>query len=80
MKNDFQSLCLAEVEVHKVKFLKTTDTGIDFSNRIDAWAKMEFSFSQKITRLREHGRHSSRGNFKKHELKPLVYSVRQKID
>jgi hypothetical protein len=79
MKNDFQSLCLAEVEVHKVKFLKTTDTGIDFSNRIDAWAKMEFSFSQKIHRLRDHGV-TSRGNFKKHELNPLVYSFRQKID
>lgn len=79
MKNDFQSLCLAEVEVHKVKFLKTVDTGIDFSNRIDAWAKMEFSFSKKIHRLRDHG-HSSSGNFKKHELNPFVYSFRQKID
>ena len=79
MKNDFQSLCLAEVEVNKVKFLKTHDTGIDFSNRIDAWAKMEFNFSQKIHRLKDQD-HSKRARFEKHELKPLIYSIRQKID
>lgn len=86
MKTDFQSLCVAEVEVRKVKFSKAPDLGIDFSNEIDAWAKMEFRFRRQIQHLRERQILGSEAilrlqpRFERQELRPLTYSIRQRID
>lgn len=86
MKTDFQSLCVAEVEVQKVKFSKGPDTGIDFSNEIDAWAKMEFKFRQQIKNLRDQRILDRRFvpktvlRSERRDLHPTVYAIRQKLD
>lgn len=77
MKNAVQSLCVAEVDVAKVKLRKGVDTGIEFSNSIDAWAKMQFRFSGQIRNSREDTRGNDATVF---DLRPLHYSFRQKID
>lgn len=79
MKNDSKFPWAAEVEVAKVKFQKGKELGIDFSNNIDAWSKMEFKFRHQIRHLRQHG---SVSNFSLgwKDLSSLPYAIRQKID
>jgi hypothetical protein len=77
MKNDSSSLWPAVVEVAKVRFLKEKELGIDFSNEIDAWSKMEFRFRYQIKQMRQHG---SWTHESPKELKALRYSFRQRIE
>jgi hypothetical protein len=72
----------AEVEVAKARFHNGMDLGIDFHNKIDAWTKMEFIFSQQIKQLQD-GNELSQINVQKQvhrDLSTLVYSLREKID
>lgn len=78
MKNDSSSLWPAVVEVEKVRFSKGKDLGIDFSNEIDAWSKMEFRSRQQIKHLRQYG--TLCGLESPRDLKALRYSFRQKVE
>ncbi len=79
MKNDSRSLCIAEVEVSKVKFSKAQELGIDFSNQIDAWSRMEFKFRHQIHHLRRHGTFQE-SKPKWLDLRSYVYAVREEMD
>jgi hypothetical protein len=70
-KDDF---LIAHVEVAKARFSNGVNLGVEFTNEIDAWAKMEAHFCHQIRNPRKR---LSRG---KQDLKPLIYSVRHKID
>lgn len=77
MKNDYDSFLIAHVDLSRVKFSKGRDLGVDFSNEIDAWSKMEFKFRQQIHQMRDYG------TMKKNvplDLKALVYSWRERIE
>lgn len=78
MKND--SLCLrpAAVQVEKVKYSKGKDLGIDFTNEIDAWAKMEFKYRKQIKQLQQYGTLADQETLK--DLKTLVYAIRERLD
>ena len=78
MKNDSSSLWPAVVEVEKARFSKVKDLGIDFSNEIDAWSKMEFRYRHQIKQLRKYGTFSSCESPK--DLKAFKYAVRQRVD
>lgn len=78
MKNESRSLWPAVVEVAKVKFSKGKDLGIDFSNEIDAWAKMEFKYRHQINHLKKYGKANEQEVRK--DLKSLVYAIREKIE
>lgn len=86
MKNDSKSLCVAEVDLGQVKFSRGNNLGIDFSNQIDVWSKMEFKFSQQIHKLKQSGQLSGyegvRLDSKRgwRDLSSLVYAVREKVD
>jgi len=58
--------------------------GIDFQNEIDAWTKMEVEFRQQIKLLKEcrtlNRKRSKRIKKSKADLKPLVYSFREKLE
>ncbi len=78
MQNDSRSLWPAVVEVEKVRFSKGKDLGIDFSNEIDAWSKMEFRFRHQIKQLRQYGNLSVHESPK--DLRALRYAFRQKVE
>lgn len=73
MKNQDDFL-IAHVELEKARFSNDEDLGIEFKNQIDAWAKMETHFRHMI-------RHPRKRTLKgKHDLAPLVYSFRERIE
>lgn len=80
MKNEFDEVLLAHVELSKARFVHGEEMGIEFRNEIDAWTKMEVIFSQQIKQLKEcktldkRSRPRSRKNMG--DLKTLCYSVR----
>lgn len=78
MKNDSRFLWPAVVEVQKVRFSKVKDLGIDFSNEIDAWSRMEFRSRQQIKLLRQNG--CLNGLEAPKDLRTLRYAVRQKVE
>ena len=76
-----------EIEVDQVKYSKSRNLAIDFHNQIDAWSKMEFVFSKQISRLRlleSYGVKTEKSQRPKPQavgdLKPLNYSVRDKLE
>lgn len=76
-----------EIEVDQVKYSKSRNLAIDFHNQIDAWSKMEFVFSKQISRLRlleSYGVKTEKSQTPKPQaagdLKPLNYSVRDKLE
>ncbi len=77
MKNDDDSFLIAHVDLDRVKFSKGLDMGIDFSNQIDAWSKMEFKFRQQIHQMRDYGSMKKNGPL---DLKSFVYSWRERVD
>lgn len=77
MKNDDDSFLIAHVDLPRVKFSKGLDLGIDFSNQIDAWSKMEFKFRQQIHQMRDYGTLKKNAPL---DLKSIVYSWRERID
>lgn len=78
MKNDSRSLWPAVVEVQKVRFSKGKDLGIDFSNEIDVWSRMEFRSRQQIKQLRQYGTLQVSETMK--DSKTLRYAVREKVE
>jgi hypothetical protein len=44
VKNDPKKAPAAIVDLHKVKYAKAASLGIDFTNEIDIWSKMEFRY------------------------------------
>lgn len=73
MKNQDDFL-IAHVELANARFDNGEDLGIEFKNQIDAWAKMEVHFRHQIRNPRKR---SLKG---KMDLKPLVYSFRERLD
>jgi hypothetical protein len=72
------------IDPDHVKFARTPDTAIEFSNEIDVWSRMEFQIRAQIKELRVSGEHSVRPQLavprKRKDLATLVYSIRQRLD
>jgi hypothetical protein len=69
---------MAQVEVSKVRFNKTKELGIEFTNQIDVWSKMEFRFRQQISQLKACRKADGREGWK--DTRSLIYSIREKLD
>lgn len=78
MKNDKLSLWPAVVEVENARFSRGKDLGIDFSNEIDAWSKLEFRYRHQMKQLRQYGTLNPGETL--NDVTPTVYSFRQKLD
>jgi hypothetical protein len=48
MNNDSKMPIIAHVDVRKVRLIKPESLGIDFTNEIDIWAKMQFRYRIQI--------------------------------
>ncbi len=72
------------IDPDHVKFARTPDTAIEFSNQIDVWSRMEFQIRAQIKELRVSGEHSVRPQSlpvrKRKDLATLFYSIRQRLD
>ena len=71
-------MLIAKVDFKKVKYQKPAKLGIDFSNEIDIWSKMEFKSRTQIKRLKDRGH--LHGHHILSDLNSLVYAIREKID
>lgn len=78
MQNDYQPVIVAKVDARKVKYSRPKELGIDFSNKIDIWAKMEFKSRKQVERLRNNDCLS--GHDILQDLNTIVYAVREKLD
>jgi hypothetical protein len=78
MKNDNKVRFIAQVDIQHIRYSKGIKLGIDFSNEIDVWARMQFRSRQQIKHLREYGKLNGHEILK--DLNSLVYSLREKID
>lgn len=78
MKNDFKVPLAAVVDVKKVKYSKSIKLGIDFTNEIDVWAKMEFRSRKQIKHLKQFGTLNGHEILK--DLNSLVYAIREKVE
>jgi hypothetical protein len=78
MKNDLKLPLLAKVDVKRVSLTKKSSLGIDFTNEIDVWAKMEFRARKQVDRLKRNN--SLDGHEILQDLNTLVYAIREKID
>ena len=65
---------IAHVELSKARFSNGEDIGFEFRNEIDAWKKMEVHFRHQMQNPRKRVPKS------KIDLKPLVYSFRQRLE
>ena len=78
MKNDSKSCLPAEVDVLNARSSTGMDIGIEFSNEIDVWAKMQFRARHQIKQLKQFGK-LTKGETDRN-LHPLVYRTRQSIE
>lgn len=78
MKNDSKTAIIAKVDLTNVKYLKPDTLGIDFTNRIDVWAKMEFIHREKIKKLSRN--RTLEGHDTLQDLNSLIYAIREKLD
>lgn len=78
MKNDSKTPIVAKVDLHKVKFAKPDKLGIDFTNEIDIWSKMEFRYREQIKNLSRNRTLDGHDILK--DLNSLVYAIREKLD
>ena len=69
---------IAKVDSRRVKYQRPKELGIDFSNEIDVWSKMEFKSRQQVKRLRENG--CLDGHDILQDLNSLIYAVREKCE
>lgn len=65
---------IAHVEIEKARFSHGEDMGYEFRNQIDSWTRMMVHFRHQIQNPRKRSKQG------KHDLAPLVYSIRQKLD
>lgn len=78
MKNDLKTPFVAKVDIRKVKYAKPEKLGMDFTNEIDIWSKMEFRYRHQIKKLGENK--TLEGHEILKDLNSLVYSVRERIE
>lgn len=78
MKNDSKNSIVAKVDLHRVKYVRPESLGIDFTNEIDVWSKMEFRYREQIKKLSQNK--TLDGHDILRDLNSLVYSVREKLD
>lgn len=78
MKNDSKLSIVAKVDLHKVKYAKPSSLGIDFTNEIDFWSKMEFRYRKQISYISKN--RTLEGHDILKDLNSLVYAIREKID
>ena len=78
MKDDTKTPIVAKVDLHKVKYIKPDKLGLDFTNEIDIWSKMEFRYRGQIKNLSKNRTLDGHDNLK--NLNALVYAIREKID
>jgi hypothetical protein len=67
----------AKVDVGSVKFSKGRELGIDFSNQIDIWARMEFTFREQIKRLEVNPQRLAPGH---KDLRTISYAFRESLE
>ena len=70
------------IDMDQVRFARTPDTAIEFSNEIDVWSRMAFQARTQIKELRVSGDNhpAAQQSCKRKDLAPLVYSIRQRLD
>ncbi len=78
MKNDSKVPTIARVDSQKVRYSKGIKLGIDFSNEIDVWARMEFRSRQQVKDLRRTNSRPRHEMIK--DITSLHYCVREKLD
>ena len=78
MKNDLITPIVAKVDLHNVQYVKPNSLGIDFSNQIDVWSRMEFRYREKIKNLCRNQTFEGHDTFQ--DLNSLIYAIREKID
>ena len=78
MKNDSKTPIVAKVDLNKVKYLKPDSLGIDFTNQIDVWSKMEFRHREQIKKLSRN--RTLEGHDILKDLNSLIYAIREKLD
>jgi hypothetical protein len=77
MKSNLKFPVIAEVDLRNVKYVKPASLGMDFTNEIDIWAKMEFRYREQIKNLSQNRTLDGHGVLK--DLNTLVYAIREKI-
>jgi hypothetical protein len=78
MKNDSKTPIVAKVDSHKVKYMKPDALGIDFTNQIDVWSKMEFRHRGQIKKLSRN--RTLKGHDILQDLNSLIYAIREKLE
>lgn len=78
MQNDSKPVIVAKVDTRKVKYLKPKKLGIDFSNEIDIWSKMEFKSRKQVELLRKNNSLEDHNTLQ--DPSSIVYAIREKID
>jgi len=78
MKKDLDVSHVAKVDTRKVKYSKPKELGLDFTNEIDIWAKMEFRYREQIKSLAHNP--TLEGHEILKDLNSLIYAMREKID
>ncbi len=78
VKNNSKKSLAAQVDIHKVKYTKPANLGIDFTNEIDIWSKMEFRYREQIKNLGKH--RTLEGHDILRGPNSLIYSLREQID
>ena len=78
MKDDLKTPIVAKVDLHNVQYVKPKSLGIDFSNQIDVWSRMEFRYREKIKNLCRNKKFEGHDTFQ--NLNSLIYAIREKID
>lgn len=78
MKNDSKTPIVAKVDLHRVKYTKPEKLGLDFTNEIDIWSKLEFRYRDQIKKLSQNRTLDGHEILK--DLNSLIYAVREKID
>ncbi len=78
MKSDPKKTHVAKVDIHKVKYTKPASLGIDFTNEIDIWSKMEFRYREQIKNL------GKNRTLEGHDIlrgpNSFIYALRDQID
>lgn len=78
MSKDSKVVSVAKVDARNVKYSKPKKLGIDFSNEIDVWAKMQFKSRKQVQRLKQNN--SLDGHDILQDINSIVYAIREKIE
>lgn len=78
MDSESKASFIAKVDLRKVKFSKGVKLGMDLSNEIDIWTRMEFHSRAQINKLRRNKTLDGHEILK--DLNSLIYAVRTKLE